>query len=647
MTTNTQKEKLNFQAEVKQLLHLVTHSLYSNKEIFLRELISNSADACDKLRFLALSDDSLYENDEALWIKVYFDADAKTITIKDNGVGMNRDEVIANLGTIAKSGTREFLAQLTGDQAKDANLIGQFGVGFYSAFVVADKVIVRTRRAGVSQEEGVQWESSADGEYTVSNVTLPQRGTEITLHIKEDDTEFLDNFRLRNIITKYSDHILLPIYMEKTSTSSTDEEETNANDSQPKEEEVVNKATALWTLPKKDIKDEEYKELYKHITHDYSEPLVWSHNVVEGKLEYTTLLYIPERAPFDLWHRDHRYGLKLYAKRVFIMDNAEQLLPNYLRFVRGIVDSKDLPLNVSREILQSNKVIDSMRSAIVKRVLSVLENMAQNDQEKYTKFWSAFGQVMKEGLIEDASNQEEIAKLLRFATTNENSSSQSVSLDDYVSRMLTGQDKIYYITAESYITAKNSPHLEIFNKKGIEVLLLTDKIDEWMLSGLMEYQGKKLQSVAKGDTDISNILSKNNDENSDNDEANKQNEELDSNELESMVKQIKESLGDKVKDVKISSRLTESPVCLVASEDDMSANLQRIMMAAGQNIPRSKQILEINPKHPLIIRLKNEADDQKFGEWSNLLFEQAMVAEGAQLDDPASFVKRLNKLLLS
>lgn len=650
MTVEIQKEKLNFQAEVTQLLHLVTHSLYSNKEIFLRELISNSADACDKLRFLGLSNDALYENDDKLWIKVTFDADAKTITIKDNGVGMNREEVIANLGTIAKSGTKEFLSQLTGDQAKDANLIGQFGVGFYSAFVVADKVVVKTRRAGMHSEDGVQWESSADGEYIVSQINLPQRGTEITLHIKEDDTEFLDSWRLRNIITKYSDHILLPIYMEKV-VESNDENNKSEDKSQTTkekriEEEVVNKATALWTLPKKDIKEEEYKELYKHITHDYSEPLVWSHNVVEGKLEYTTLLYIPERAPFDLWHRDHRYGLKLYAKRVFIMDNAEQLLPNYLRFVRGIVDSKDLPLNVSREILQSNKVIDSMRSAIIKRILSMLDNMAQNDQEKYTKFWSAFGQVMKEGLIEDMANKDEIAKLLRFATTHENNNVQNISLDDYVSRMLTGQDKIYYITAENYITAKNSPHLEIFNKKGIEVLLLTDKIDEWMLSGLMEYQGKKLQSVAKGDSDTSNILSKNNEENTDNNDADKKEEELNSDELESMVKQIKEALGDKVKDVKISNRLTESPVCLVASEDDISANLQRIMLAAGQNIPRSKQILELNPKHPLINRLKNEADDQKFGEWSNLLFEQAMIAEGAQLDDPASFVKRLNKLLL-
>lgn len=646
MSVKPQEEKLSFQAEVKQLLQLVTHSLYSNKEIFLRELISNAADAADKLRFVALTDDALYEGDNNLWIKVAFDPKEKTITVSDNGIGMNREEVIENLGTIAKSGTKEFLARLSGDQARDAHLIGQFGVGFYSAFVVADKVVVKTRRAGMQPEQGVQWESAADGEYVVSNIELPQRGTEIILHLKEEENEFLDYWRLRSIITKYSDHIILPIYMAKPVEENADDKDKKEQKTEQKpQEEVVNRATALWTLPKKDIKDEDYKELYKHITHDFTDPLLWSHNVVEGKLEYTTLLYVPERAPFDLWHRDHRYGLKLYVQRVFIMDNAEQLLPNYLRFVRGVVDSKDLPLNVSREILQNNKVIDNMRSGIVKRILTMLEKMAQEDSEKYTKFWQAFGQVMKEGLVEDVGNKDSIAKLLRFASTHEDNEKQIVALVDYVARMLPGQDKIYYITAENYMTAKNSPHLEIFRKKGIEVLLLTDRVDEWMLSGLNEYEGKQLQSVAKGEIDLSKVELK-----SDVAEKGVDKEEKDApvnnEEFSGMVKQVQEVLGEKVKEVRVSARLTESPVCLVAAENDMSVHLQRLMEAAGQHIPRSKPILEINPRHPLIVQLKNEADDQKFAEWAHLLFEQALIAEGGQLEDPASFVRRLNSLLL-
>lgn len=652
MTIKSQEEKLNFQAEVKQLLQLVTHSLYSNKEIFLRELISNAADAADKLRFLALTDDALYEGDNDLRIKVAFDPKEKTITVSDNGIGMSREEVIANLGTIAKSGTKEFLAQLSGDKARDAHLIGQFGVGFYSAFVVAEKVVVKTRRAGMRPDQGVIWESAADGEYLVSNIGLPKRGTEVILYLKEDEAEFLDYWRLRSIITKYSDHILLPIYMDKPQEETpADEKDKEAKDkdnvvaTQP-QEEVVNKATALWTVSKKDIKDEEYKELYKHITHDFTDPLLWSHNVVEGTTEYTTLLYIPEHAPFDLWHRDHRYGLKLYAQRVFIMDNAEQLLPNYLRFVRGIVDSKDLPLNVSREILQSNKVIDSMRSGIIKRVLTMLEKLAQDDAEKYVKFWQAFGQVMKEGLVEDQSNKDSIAKLLRFASTHEDSDKQNVTLDDYVARMLPGQEKIYYITAENYMTAKNSPHLEIFRKKGIEVLLLVDRVDEWMLSGLYEYAGKQLHSVAKGDVDLSKIESKQTaDTAEDSVNEDKEAPAVDDKDFTSIVKQIQEVLGEKVKEVRLSTRLTTSPVCLVADENDMSIHLQRLMEAAGQRMPRSKPILEINAHHPLVMQLQNESDDQKFAEWAKLLFEQALIAEGGQLEDPASFVRRLNTLL--
>lgn len=662
-----QEETLSFQAEVNQLLHLVTHSLYSNKEIFLRELISNSSDAADKLRFEALSDEALYEGDATLRIIVSFDKKARTITVRDNGIGMSREEVVDNLGTIAKSGTKEFLASLTAaGKAQDANLIGQFGVGFYSSFVVAEKVVVQTRRAGMRPDQGVYWESTANGEYYIRNIERLRRGTKVTLYLKEDADEFLDDWRLRGVITKYSDHILLPIYMPKPTEIDEGEEAKNGEDkegdkkdkeakSKKVEKEIVNRATALWTLPKKEIKDEDYKELYKHITHDFTDPLLWSHNVVEGKLEYTTLLYIPEHAPFDFWHRDHRSGLKLYVQRVFIMDNAEHLLPNYLRFVRGIVDSKDLPLNVSRELLQNNKIIDSMRSGVVKRVLDMLEKLAQDDAAKYAKFWQAFGQVIKEGLVEDFANKDQLAKLLRFSSTHLSDSAQSVSLDDYVKRMAPGQDKIYYITAETFNAAKNSPHLEIFKKKEVEVLLLTDRVDEWMLSGLMEYSGKQLHSVAKGDLDLSKVGASGDDAAKDGEgkekgaaqeQDDKDKKDAAAGEFASVVKQMQSVLGDKIKEVRVSSRLTDSPACLVSGEHDMSMHLQRLMAAAGQEMPRGKPTLEINPQHALVTQLKNEADDHKFAEWTHLLFEQALLAEGGRLDDPASFVKRLNALLM-
>jgi molecular chaperone HtpG len=694
---NPQEEKLSYQAEVAQLLHLVTHSLYSNKEIFLRELVSNASDAADKLRFAALADDALYEGDSKLWIRVAFDKKERTITVRDNGIGMSREEVVTNLGTIAKSGTREFLAALAEDKAKDMNLIGQFGVGFYSSFVVARKVVVRTRRAGMRVDQGVCWESTAGGEYTVKNIEQTWRGTEVTLYLKQEENEFLDDWRLRHIITKYSDHIILPIYMAKIKSeaaaevsggqqdNSVDGATTAAEDSG---EEVVNRATALWALPKKDIKDDDYKELYKHITHDFADPLLWSHNVVEGKLEYITLLYIPEHAPFDLWQREHKSGLKLYVQRVFIMDNADQLLPNYLRFVRGVVDSKDLPLNVSREILQNNKIMDGMRAGIVKRVLDMLEKLALEDKDRYAKLWAAFGQVLKEGMVEDFTHKERIAKLLRFASTHgesgdnhsasaETIAAQGVSLDDYVGRMRKGQDKIYYITADSFMAAKNSPHLEIFKQKGIEVLLFVDRIDEWMLSGLNEYLGKQLQSVAKGELDLSKIEAAgglqdsagaadevgaaaaaaaakdaSHDKIKNNPAAESvvgsagEEKAVAAAGMESVLKQMQQVLGEKVKEVRLSARLTDSPTCLVAGEHDMSMHLQRLMMAAGQPIPRGKPTLEINVGHPLVQRLKEESDDHKFAELTTLLFEQALLAEGGHLDDPATFVKRMNALLL-
>lgn len=614
---------MGFQTEVKQMLHLVVHSLYSNKEIFLRELISNASDALDKLRFLALSNNTLYENDSDLKITVEVNEKLKTITIKDNGIGLSWDEAVENLGTIAKSGTKEFMSHLTGESAKDSQLIGQFGVGFYSAFIVADKVTVKSRRAGMKPEEGIVWESNGEGEFTIASENKATRGTEVTLHIKKEDDEFLSNWRLRSIISKYSDHICWPIEMKKISQ---DDKESN-------EYETVNKATALWTMQKSDITDEEYKQLYKHISHDFQDPLIWSHNHVEGKNDYISLLYIPAHASFDLWQHEVKHGLKLYVKRVFIMDDATQFLPRYLRFVKGIVDASDLPLNVSREILQDNKQVESIRSACTKRVLSMLEKMSTQDKETYQKFWNEFGLVLKEGPIEDFANKEAIAKLLRFATTATDSEKQEVTLDEYVSRMKEGQDKIYYITASSYNAAKNSPHLEIFRKKGIEVLLLSDKVDEWLVGYLSEYAGKKLQSISKGKVEL-------------NDESTEQIKEQEKT-LEPLLKHIKQVLDTQVKDVLLTNRLTDSPACVVADEQDMGLEMQRILQAAGQQVPTSKPVFEINPDHALIKRLHDIQDDDLFKLWVTMLFEQAVLAEGGQLDNPADFVNRVNKLLVS
>lgn len=624
MTVNAQQETMSFQTEVKQLLRLVTHSLYSNKEIFLRELISNASDANDKLRFEALTDDALYENNSDLKIWIDFDKNARTITIRDNGVGMNREEVIHNLGTIAKSGTREFLDKLTASQAKDSHLIGQFGVGFYSAFVVAEKVIVMTRRAGMNIDQGVYWESEGTGEFIIRNMEKPLRGTEVVLYLKKDQDEFLDEWRLKNIVSKYSDHILWPIIMPEEQIVTEEGKTPEIKDV------VVNKATALWTLPKNQIKDEEYVALYKHIAHDFEDPLFWAHNRVEGNLEYISLLYIPARAPFDIWNREHFQGLKLYVKRVFIMDNTE-LLPSYLRFMRGIIDSNDLPLNVSREILQGSQVLDSIRTASVRRILDMLEKLASDEPEKYQKFWQAFGQVLKEGPAEDFANRERIAKLFRFNSTQLENAEQSVSLDDYISRMKEGQDKIYYVVADTYNAAKNSPHLEIFRQKGIEVLLLNDRIDEWLVAHLQEYAGKKLQSVAKGDIEIDK-------------ESPEKDEQLDT-EFSDVIQRIKEALGEKVKEVRLSNRLTDSPACLVTDEDEMSAHLQRLLKAAGQSHAGSKPILEINPKHLLVRNLLGSSVDT-IKEWSQILFDQSILAEGGQIEDPGSFVQRVNRVLL-
>ncbi len=634
MGIDAHKETLGFQTEVSQLLDLMIHSLYSNKEIFMRELISNAADASDKLRFEALSDDALYENDAELKIRVEFDKDAKTITITDNGIGMNRQEVIENIGTIANSGTKKFFDKMTGDQAKDSQLIGQFGVGFYSAFIVADKVTLKTRRAGLTSEHGVEWTSEGKGEFTIETIDKPTRGTEITLHLREDQDEFLNSWRLRNCITKYSDHINLPIVMKKDPVPN---EEGKIDESVVLEEETVNKATALWTLSKSEITDEQYQEFYKQIAHDYQDPLMWSHNKVEGKTEYTSLLYIPSKAPFDLWDRDRMHGLKLYVKRVFIMEDADQLMPRYLRFIRGVIDTNDLPLNVSREILQGSKTIDSIRTASVKKVLSELAKMAKNDAEKYAQFWKEFGQVIKEGPGEDYANKDALAKLIRFASTESGTADQTVSLEDYVGRMKEKQEKIYYITAESFAAAKNSPHLEVFKKKGIEVLLLTDRVDEWLTNSLTEFDGKQLQSVAKGDLDLGELE----------DEQEKQAKEETDKNFQDLVERVKTSLGDRVKDVRITHRLTDSPACLVADAHDMSANLERMLKAAGQEVGGSKPIFELNPEHPMVVRLKDEQDDARFEDWSSILFDQALLAEGGQLEDPASYVKRLNALLLN
>jgi len=632
MTVEAHKETLGFQAEVKQLLNLMIHSLYSNKEIFLRELISNASDAADKLRFEALSDDALWENDPELRIRIAFDKDARTVTISDNGIGMNRQEVIEHIGTIAKSGTRQFFDALSGDQAKDSHLIGQFGVGFYSAFLVADKVTLITRRAGLGAEHAVQWESAGEGDYTLETVEKSGRGTDVILHLREDEDELLSSYKLQSIIRKYSDHITLPIVMQKEEWDA-EKKETVVKD----EEEAINQASALWARPKSEITPEQYEEFYKHVAHDYEAPLAYIHAKVEGKQEYTQLLYIPAHAPFDLWDREQRHGIKLYVRRVFIMDDAKQLMPTYLRFVRGVIDSNDLPLNVSREILQESKDIEAIRGGSVKKVLGMLEDLAQNQTEKYAAFWKEFGRVIKEGVGEDFANKDRIAKLIRFASTHNDSEEQSVSLADYISRMKEGQDAIYFVTADSFAAAKNSPHLEIFRAKGVEVLLLADRVDEWMISHLTEFDGKKLQSVAKGDLDLGKLA--------DDEEKKQQAQEADA--FKELTDKIKEALGEQVKEVRITHRLTSSPACLVAGEHDMGANLERLLKAAGQNVPGSKPILEINPKHALVQRLKDQADSDKFSDWSAILFDQALLAEGGQLEDPAAFVRRLNGLWLA
>lgn len=630
MSVAAEKQTHSFQTEVKQLLHLMVHSLYSNKEIFLRELISNAADAADKLRFKALDDDSLLADDPELRIRITTDKDAKTLTISDNGIGMTEDEVIAHLGTIAKSGTADFLSQLTGDKKKDSKLIGQFGVGFYSAFIVADKVTVVTRGAGLAEDQAVIWESAGDGEFTIEPTTKNARGTDITLHLKDDEEEFLEDYRLRTIIGKYSDHISLPVEMHKVHQG-----EDKDKPEQP-EFEVVNKATALWTRPKSEITDEEYQEFYKHVAHDFQDALSWSHNQVEGKQEYTSLLYLPAKAPFDMWNRDRVRGVKLYVQRVFIMDDAEQFLPVYLRFVRGLIDSNDLPLNVSREILQDSSVTQSLRSATVSRVLKMLEQLAKKDQEKYQQFWNEFGQVLKEGPGEDFANKEKIASLFRFSSTHNDSKEQTVSLDDYIERMKPEQDKIYYIATDSFLAAKNSPHLEIFRKKGIEVLLMHDRIDEWTISHLQEYKGKQFVSVTQGSLDLGNLE----------DADDKKAQEQASKEHEDLVKRVKEVLGDKVADVRVTLRLTNTPACIVAGEGDMPLQIVKMMQAAGQPVPDVKPVFELNPEHALIQLVEKEQDQDQFNEWVDVLFDQAQLAEAGQLEDPASFATKLNKLLL-
>ena len=636
MSVEAHKETLGFQTEVNQLLKLMIHSLYSNKEIFLRELISNASDAIDKLRFEAISESKLYEDDTNLKIRVTYDKDAKTITITDNGIGMSRDEVVENIGTIAKSGTRQFLESLTGDQKKDANAIGQFGVGFYSAFIVADKVTLKTRRAGASSDQGVLWESSGEGEFSIETIEKEDRGTEITLHLKKDDEDLLDGFRLRSIIRKYSDHITVPIEMLKEDVTSEEDDEKDKDKETVIEYEKVNDASALWTRPKSEITDEEYAEFYKHVGHDFEDPLAWTHNQVEGKYEYTSLLFIPKRAPFDLWDRERQHGIKLYVRRVFIMDETEKLMPNYLRFVKGVIDSNDLPLNVSREILQNSKVLDSIRSGSVKKVLQLLQKLANNKPDDYKTFWKEFGRVMKEGPGEDFANREKIAKLLRFSSTLDDKEEQEVSLDDYISRMKDGQKAIYYITADSFAAAKHSPHLEVFRKKGLEVLLLSDRVDEFLMSSLPEYEGKPLQSVARGELDLGDLE----------DEEEKKQQEKVEEEYKDFIEKVAKSLGDDVKEVRITHRLTDSPSCLVTGEHDMSANLERLLKQAGQDVIGHKPILELNPEHPLVKRLKSEDQGERFDDWAKLLFEQALLSEGGQLEDPATFVSRMNKMLL-
>lgn len=631
MSDSAKKETLKFESEVSQVLHLMIHSLYSNKEIFLRELISNASDACDKLRFQSLADDSLLAADSDLKIQVEFDADNRTITIRDNGIGMTRDEVINNIGTIAKSGTKEFLEQLTGDQAKDSNLIGQFGVGFYSGFIVADAIELITRSAHVDAANAVRWYSNGTGEYELEEIEREARGTEIILHLKEDESELLSGWRLRSIITKYSDHVSLPIEMYAEQEPVEDEEVTIVP-----EWEVVNRASSLWTRSKSDISEQEYIDFYKHVGHDFEEPLAWTHNRVEGKTEYTSLLYVPAKAPFDLYEPKQSHGLKLYVQRVFIMEDAEKLMPRYLRFVRGIIDSSDLPLNVSREILQSNKIIDAIRSGSVKKILGTLEKMAQKEPEKYAGFWQQFGQVIKEGPAEDPANQEQIAKLLRFASSKEDNAEQTVSLSDYIGRMSEQQDAIYYITADNFNAAKNSPHLEIFRKKGIEVLLMSDRVDEWLMGSLTEFEDKKFVSVAKGELDLDKL--------SDQDEQEQQ-KQVEEN-AKGLVEIVKQGLGERVSDVRVSHRLTSSPACIVLNEHEMALYMQHLLKQAGQALPDTKPVLEINPNHPILERMNNESDQDQLAAWALLLFEQAVLAEGGQLENPADFVMRLNKIIL-
>ncbi|HEY4033808.1 MAG TPA: molecular chaperone HtpG [Ktedonobacteraceae bacterium] len=622
MTTETQKETLGFQAEVKQLLDLMIHSMYSNKEIFLRELISNASDAIDHLRFDALSDASLYEKDTDFKIRVSYDKEARTITVADNGIGMTRAEVIENIGTIAKSGTREFFQSLTGDQQKDANLIGQFGVGFYSSFVVADRVTVTTRRAGLPAEEGVRWESDGQGEYSLETVERSSRGTEVVLHLREDEDELLNGHRLRTIIRKYSDHIMLPIVM-KVEAEDKDEEE------------VVNKASALWTRSKSEISEQEYNEFYKHVAHDFTDPLAYVHSRMEGTLEYTLLLYIPSRAPFDMWTPEFHHGVKLYVRRVFIMDDAEKLMPRYMRFVRGVIDSNDLPLNVSRELLQQNRMIDTIRSNSIKKVLGLLSDLATNNQEKYATFWQEFGRVLKEGLLEDHANYETLVKLLRFTTTTSGSEKQDVSLEDYVNRVKEGQDKIYYIVADSYAAAKDSPLLEIFKKKGIEVLLFFEPVDLLMTSELHDFKDLQFQSVSKGEVDLSNLE----------DEEEKAEQQKSADEAKDLLTRLKTVLGERVKDVRTTNRLTTSPACLVVDTYGIDPSLKRLLQSAGQHVPEDKPILEINPQHPIVLKIKNETDEQLFANWAHVLFDQSILSGGEQLDNPVTFVSRLNDLL--
>ena len=623
------RQTLGFQAEVKQLLSLMIHSLYSNKEIFLRELISNGSDAADKLRFEALASPALYEADPELRISIRIDKEARTLSVSDNGIGMSREEVIANIGTIAKSGTKEFLATLSGDQQKDARLIGQFGVGFYSSFIVADRVTLVTRRAGLPAADGVRWESDGSGEYSIETVERRARGTEVTLHLREGEDELLEAWRIQSIVRKYSDHVGLPIVL--TGESKIDPV---TKEFMPGKEETLNQASALWARPKAEISDEQYREFYKHVAHDFEDPLAWTHARVEGRQSYTQLLYLPQRAPFDLWDRQARHGVRLYVKRVFILEDSEHLMPGYLRFVRGVIDAEDLPLNVSREILQQNRDVETIRAGCVKRVLGLLEDLAANQAEKYAVFWREFGRAFKEGAGEDSANAERIAKLLRFSSTHAETEAQTVSLADYVSRMKPGQDRIWYVTADSFSAARSSPHLEVFRSKGIEVLLLAERVDEWLVAHLTEFEGKKLASVARGGLDLGDLA----------DAEEKKSSEEKRKEFRDLVARIKEALGERVKEVRVTLRLTDSPACLVADENEMSANLARILRAAGQKVPETRPILEINPAHPIVLRLRNE--DARFADWAALLFEQALLAEGAALEDPAGFVKRMNSLLL-